>query len=119
MARTIAKVFGIVFVLLGILGFFVPFTGLLDLTVTHDIIHLVIGIVLLAGSGSTQTSQKLATVFGAVYLVVAILGFFVQNVLGILTLDLADNILHLVLAIILLYVGLSKSASMTNTSAKA
>jgi preprotein translocase subunit Sss1 len=81
MARTFMKVLGAVLVLVGIVGFFIPFTGLLDLTFTHNLIHLVTGIAALAVSGSSKNSVLLAKVFGVVYLLVGVLGLFVTDVM--------------------------------------
>lgn len=110
MAKIVARVLGIIFIVLGIIGFFLPFSGVMDLTLTHNLIHLILGIVLVAVSGKEKTSQTLSTIIGAIFLIIGIVGFFVQD-LGLLTLDLTDNIIHVIAAIILLYAGLAKSTS--------
>lgn len=121
MSRKLAKIFGIVFVLVGLLGFIPnPIFGhdaLFHTDLVHNLVHLVIGIVLLA-LGKTEDSARLwLKIFGAVYLVVAILGFLVigadgmGSILGIIGVNTADNWLHVVLGIVLLVAGFSGGKS--------
>lgn len=105
MAKSIMKIFGAVLVLVGIVGFFVPFTGLLDLTLAHNLVHLASGIIFLAVSGSDKNSVLTAKIFGIVYLLVAVLGLITTDVLGLITLDAADTAIHFVLTIGLLLAG--------------
>ncbi|WP_299165385.1 DUF4383 domain-containing protein [uncultured Arthrobacter sp.] len=130
--RLLATVFGAVYLLVGILGFFV--TAGVDFFATegntlivfevnplHNIIHLAIGAALLLGGlNSVSAAKGVNTTVGAVYLLVGILGLFlVGTSLNIIALNGADNVLHLASAVLLLGVGLSqdKQVRTANTHA--
>ncbi|HEX4206487.1 MAG TPA: DUF4383 domain-containing protein [Ktedonobacteraceae bacterium] len=113
--RIFALVYGIVFLLIGILGFvpaLVPGGALLGVFMVngvHSIIHIVIGILGIA-SYFTGTSRLYNRVIGIVYLLIGILGFIPalapgNMLLGVVMINLADNILHLVAGIVPIIVG--------------
>ncbi|MCA4133732.1 DUF4383 domain-containing protein [Arthrobacter sp. M4] len=119
--RLIATVFGAVYLLVGVLGFFV--TGGTSFFATeganliifavnplHNVIHLAIGAALLySGLNGVTLSRTVNSTVGAVYLLVGILGLFlVGSPLNIIALNGADNVLHLASAVVLLGVGLSQ-----------
>ncbi|WP_254840801.1 DUF4383 domain-containing protein [Natronomonas marina] len=110
--KTIALVFGSVFALVGILG---PILGGAngDLIVfgrnyLHDAIHLASGLAGLAAgayAGGKFAGDYLKA-FGAIYLVVTVAGFALMGVFAeLIGLNMADNVLHLVLAVALLGAG--------------
>ncbi len=113
--RTFALAVGVVFLLVGLLGL-VPaldpgnaLLGIFAVNVVHNIIHLLVGILGIAAA-YTGTGKLYARGLGIVYLLVAILGFvpalfFNGELLGLVSINLADNLLHLVVAIAALYVG--------------
>ena len=108
-ARLAAIVIGIVFVLVGILGFIpnpiVGPTGYFVTNTLHDLIHLISGIVLLAGAFSALGSSMALKIIGVVYALIAILGFFaITNgmLLGLIPVNTADQWLHVVLAVVIL-----------------
>lgn len=120
--RLVAAVFGVVYLLVGVLGFlytgFEDFAGtdtnekilgIFEVNPLHNIVHLGIGAVLLAAS-KTVASAKGANMFvGAVYLLVGIVGLFIlDSDANILSLNGADNVLHLASALVLLGVALSQ-----------
>ncbi len=106
---TTATVLGAVFLLIGIVGFFI--TGFDDFAATdtdevllffeinplHNIVHLLIGGALLAGGlQGTAAARTVLTLVGVVYALVGVLGFFVlDSAVNLLSLNLADNFLHL------------------------
>jgi hypothetical protein len=103
-------VMGALMVIVGILGFFQnPLLGLFEVNTLHNLIHVGSGIVTAAvafrGIGAMRTWGKL---FGFFYLAVAIIGAVVPggDVLGLLHLNIADNLLHLALALFFLYYAL-------------
>ena len=74
---TVAAVFGAVYALVGLAGFFVSETfaaqddnTLLGFQVNHlhNIVHLLIGVALLAASKRTDTARRLNLTIGATYL---------------------------------------------------
>lgn len=108
MSNKLLTVLGVVFVLVGLVGFFNhPVFGLFEVDTMHNIVHLLSGILaVIVASKGEGPSRRFAKVFGAAYLVVAIIGFIQGNtVLGIISINAADNYLHTLLAIILLAVG--------------
>ncbi|MBG0739234.1 DUF4383 domain-containing protein [Paeniglutamicibacter antarcticus] len=127
--RLIATIFGAVYLLVGILGFFVTSgvgffategQNLIIFAVNplHNVIHLAIGAALLiAGLSSIPAARGVNTTVGAVYLLVGIVGLFLLgSSLNIIALNGADNVLHLASAVLLLGVGLSQDKSVARRS---
>lgn len=108
LAKNFAKILGVLFVLTGIIGFFFPFGKVFDLTTTHNIVHLATGIIALLVSGSEKNSAAFSKIFGFIYLLVAILGLFTHNFIGIHFLT-GDNILHFVIAFVSIYIGFASA----------
>ena len=118
--RLVAVIFGAVYLLVGLLGFLasagVDFAatdgglllGIFEVNPLHNIVHLLIGAALLVGGlKSVRAAKTVNIVVGAVYLLVGIVGFFIEgSALNILALNTADHFLHLVTALVLLGVGL-------------
>ena len=122
MAKKLAVVFGVIFVLVGVLGFIpnpiVGATGLFQTDALHDLVHLLIGIVLLVVAMSAPAASALwLKIFGIVYLILTVLGFLLipsgGMLLGLVTMNTADHFLHLVLGVVLI------AASMMSNSASA
>jgi len=73
----------------------------------HNVIHLLSGIFLLAMARRRRTAKTAAIAFGVVYGLVAIIGLIDGNdVLGIIPVNPADNILHIALSALGLITGL-------------
>ncbi len=117
MVKAFAIIFGIGFFLIGILGFIPQFTpnehllGLFYVNTFHNMVHLVSGALFFwVGMKGVQASQIFFRVFGVIYLLVAILGFFYKNqaILGLMSNNMADTWLHLVLSFVMLYIGFRK-----------
>lgn len=109
---TVAVLFGAVLALVGVLG---PILGgsdghllLFGRNYLHDVIHLATGVSALTAGyyrGGRYAGEFLKT-FGAVYLLVTIAGFLFPGLLGdLIALNMADNLLHLGVAVIFLGVG--------------
>ncbi len=118
--RLVGGIFGVVYLLVGIAGFFVSsgagFAGteggtliVFEVNPLHNVVHLLIGAVLLgAATSSVRASRAANTGVGAVYLLVGLLGLFlVGSSANILALNGADNVLHVASAVLLLGVGLA------------
>ena len=112
--KRIAVIFGILFVAGGLLGF-VPavnpggkLLGMFDVNGAHNLVHIATGVVaLIVGFASDKASRIFFQVFGIVYAAVAALGFFYGNqpLLGMISNNVADTWLHVVVAAISLYLG--------------
>lgn len=114
MLRNLAKIFGYTLLTVGILGFIPVITtdgrllGLFEVNAAHSIIHLLSGTVALyAGYTSTRQSHLYFRVFGTVYVIVAILGFYYGDrpLLGLVAQNRPDTWLHLFIGIVALYAG--------------
>lgn len=114
MLRNLAKIFGYTFLVIGILGFIPGITadghlfGLFQVDGAHNVIHLLSGaIALYAGYTSTRLSRLYFQVFGVVYAIIALLGFFYgdRELLGFVAHNRADIWLHIFIAIVALYAG--------------
>ncbi|WIG58239.1 MAG: hypothetical protein OJF49_000984 [Ktedonobacterales bacterium] len=107
-AKLYAQLLGIVLTLVGLLGFvgaLAPDSRLLGIFAIdpfHNVIHLLSGIVgLLAGfAAGSRYARLYAGVFGVVYGLVTVVGFIQgTTVLGLISVNLADNVLHLLIAV--------------------
>ncbi len=121
MAKTIAIIFGVVFVLVGILGFVPnPLVGagaLFDTNHAHDLVHLVFGIILLVVAFMAPAKSALwLKILGVVYLVIAVLGFVLVPqgglLLGLVETNDADHWLHVVLGVVLIVAGFAPMGGM-------
>lgn len=114
MLKTVALIFGIIMLLVGILGFIPQATpngmllGIFHVNDLHNWIHILTGVVsILCGINSEHASRLFFQIFGIIYGFVAILGFFYGDrpILGLVANNLADAILHVIIAVIALYLG--------------
>ncbi len=122
LARLVALVFGAVFVLVGILGFIPAISptadavqgmdvadaavlGLVPVNAIANIVHLVLGAVLLYASTSTATALMVVRAFGVAYLLLGIIGLLAPNGFGIMPLGGGEMIVHFLTAIVFLVVG--------------
>lgn len=126
MIKTLAWVFGIVFLAVGILGFVPGVTsnnvllGIFEVDTVHNIIHILSGALAIAGvlMGMVWT-RRYFQVFGLVYALVTVIGFVQgDTVLGLITTNMADHLLHLVLSVALLWIGfgMKEAAAPTMSS---
>lgn len=117
MAKTLAMILGIVFVLVGILGFVTDgeLVGLFHTDAVHDAIHLLIGLVLIGVAAANGNSAGALKIIGIIYVLLAVVGFIqvgtegMGKLLGLAEFNAADNYLHLVLGIVLWVAGKASS----------
>lgn len=121
-----ALVFGVVFLLVGIAGFVPGLTmdmgtmsvaghgsmamlvGLFQVSVLHNIVHLLFGVVGLLAANRASGSRMYLVIGGIVYFVLWIYGLFTaghSSGANFVPLNNADNWLHLVLAIGMVALG--------------
>lgn len=111
MAKQLTWVLGIVLTIVGIWGYLQsPVLGIFEVDGPHNLIHLVTGILgILAALGGEKYTKTYLQVFGVIYALVFLLGIFTADkILGIVTSNFADDILHLVIAAVALYGGFMK-----------
>jgi hypothetical protein len=122
-AQLYALLFGVVLLLVGILGFIADSsfgTGsnvngsdfiIFEVNGWHNIVHILSGLLGLALWRRRDTARAYALGFGAVYLVVTIWGFITgDQVLWLIPVDTADNFLHLIIALTGLIAGAASPA---------
>ena len=123
-AQIYALAFGATLLLVGILGFVadasfntgadVSGSNLIVFEVNgwHNLVHIASGLVGLALWRNPATARSFALGFGAVYLVVTLWGLVDGNdVLGLIPVNAADNVLHLVIALAGIAAGLASSTA--------
>jgi preprotein translocase subunit Sss1 len=126
MAKTVCKILGVVFVLVGIAGFVSPNLLGTHLTLAHNLVHIISGAIALyfGFAGSYSGARTFCLVFGAVYLLLGIVGFAMgapgtptmaamaadprlwKVIPGTLELGQMDHIVHCLLGVVFLAGGL-------------
>jgi hypothetical protein len=82
-----------------------------EVNAIHNLIHVVSGLVLVAASPKRASARAVAIGFGLVYGVVAIIGLIDgDDVLGLIPINSADNVLHVALAALGIISGLISRA---------
>jgi hypothetical protein len=110
MAKTVAKIMGLVLLLVGVLGF----THVLDslgahLSPAHNLVHIISGVIALyfGFAGSLSGAKGFCIIFGLVYLLLGILGLAMGELhIGPLMLGKVDHGIHLIVGAIFLAGGL-------------
>ena len=130
--QKLAAVFGVVFIIVAIIGFLAPggmsmqptdpataakVLGLFPVNLLHNIVHLVFGIWGLAGSRSWGGSKQFFVWVGILYAILTVVGFLSPNGFGYVPLAGADIGLHCVLAIVMLAIGLTAKPVPSATAA--
>jgi hypothetical protein len=121
MAKTIATILGVVFLLVGLLGFVAPNLLGAHLNTTHNLVHLISGAVsLYFGLAGTLAGARLfCIVFGVVYLLLGVVGFALGagpdrmfDVGDLLHLGTMDHVIHIVLGLVYLIGGFLTKADI-------
>lgn len=120
MIQKLAWVFGIVFLVVGLGGFVPSLTqdgmllGIFEVDPLHNVIHLLSGALAIGAVLAGNYARLYFQVFGVVYAVVAVVGFMQgDTVLGLISTNMADHVLHLAIAAVALYAGFGmKEGSM-------
>ena len=123
--QTVAIVVGIVFLLVGVLGFIPGITtgydtmgfagmgsmamllGLFQVSILHNIVHLLFGIVGLLSARTARGAKLYLIIGGIVYGVLWLYGLVIDNAssANFVPLNTADNWLHFVLAVGMILLG--------------
>jgi hypothetical protein len=125
MAKRIATILGIVFLLVGVLGFVAPNLLGAHLNTPHNLVHIISGAAALyfGLAGSLSGARLFCIIFGIVYLLLGIVGFLLGSgpdrmfdVAGILHLGTMDHLIHIVLGIVFLIGGFLTKANGYDTA---
>ena len=113
-AKTYALWGGVILLVLGVIGIFTgnSLAGL-NSEVLEDVIHIVAGAILAYGGwrGTAAQASMWSKVFGIVFLVVGLVGFFDRNIFGLFSAGLGtiDNVVHLIYGVAGVYAGWMKA----------
>src|SRR5262249_26339361 len=109
--KTAGIAIGAVFLAVGILGFIpnplVSSTGLFAVNTEHNLVHILSGAAVLACALTGIATALSLQIFGAIYALVAFLGFVSHDgmLLGFIRVNHADHWLHVLLAVVILAAG--------------
>jgi hypothetical protein len=114
MAKTFATILGVVFILVGICGFFAPHLLGAHLNTTHNLVHLISGALALyfGLAGSLSAARLFCIIFGIVYLLLGVAGLALGSPPDrLLTIDdllmfgTSDHGIHILLGVVFLAGG--------------
>jgi hypothetical protein len=122
-AQWYCLIFGATLLVAGLLGFAFDSTfdtgsnlngskliGIFEVNAIHNLVHVASGILLLALAPKRASAKLAALGFGAVYLVVTIIGIADgSDVLGLIPVNSADNLLHVAIS------GLAIASGLVST----
>jgi len=121
--QRVAQVFGIVFILVAILGFVAsggsmdadPATaprllGLFAVNVLHNVVHLLFGVWGLLAARSFSGAKTYGMVGGIAYIALAALGYVSPTTFGLIPIGGNDIWLHALLGVVLAAVGFTAKA---------
>ncbi len=115
MAKTVCKILGVVFLIVGVAGFVAPNLLGAHLTPALNLVHLISGALALyfGFAGSLSGARGFCLIFGVVYLALGLLGMVLGDPamgrmwhVGPLDLGMADHGIHLLLGAALIAGGL-------------
>jgi hypothetical protein len=118
MPKTLCKIIGVVLAVVGVAGFAMPHLLGMHLTPIHNVVHLLTAAIALylGFAGSYEAARTFTLVFGAVYLLLGILGFVAPGVVAAVIGHagpvsagelMPDNAVHVLLGLVLLIVALT------------
>jgi len=122
--QKLAGVFGVIFILVAVLGFISPgglvmamdpttgmVLGIFPVNLLHNIVHLLFGIWGLVAARTWAGSKTFFTTGGIIYVVLTVVGFLSPTGFGLVPLGGADLGLHAVLGIAMLGIGYTAKAA--------
>ena len=126
--QRIAHLFGVVFILIALWGFFVTrgsmeagpdapaILGLFPVNVLHNLAHLILGIWGIVASRSFSGARAYARIAGVLYILLVIVGVVDPTTFGLIPLGGGNIGLHAVLGIILAAVGFTAKPAAAATA---
>lgn len=126
--QRVAQIFGWVFVLIAVWGFFVTggsmeagpdapaILGLFPVNVLHNLAHLILGLWGIIASRSFGSAKTFAQIGGVLYLLLTVLGLVDPTAFGMMPLGRGNIPLHAVLGLILAGVGFTAKSGRVATA---
>ena len=123
MVSTFARVFGVIFVLVGVLGFVPAATtdgmllGLFPVNTVHNIVHILLGLWGLLAGGTATSAIGYFKALTVIYALLAVLGLIpaTQDLFGLAPIHGNNVWLHGVLALAAAYFGFGPPAKPLRT----
>ena len=110
--QMVALVFGAIYLLAGILGFFNhALLGIFQVNLLHNLVHVAIGLGGLAAASSVANSRTFGQIAGGILLLLGLIGIGIANPFGLLYIGGSDIALHLVTGGVLGYFGFAAPVS--------
>jgi len=114
MLRFFAIILGIAFIFAGVAGNMPTFIqngllfGYFKVDNIHNLISLITGVIAIMAATRYSLTKLFFKIFGLVYTAAGLYGFWSNGDLMIMKVGMNDNILHLVLGVLALYLGFTK-----------
>lgn len=119
LAQRVALIFGVVFILVALVGFITPGgtgmeasmenapkeLGLFPINVLHNVVHLLFGVWGVLASRTFPAAKMYCQLAGVIYIVLTVLGFVAPTTFGLIPIGGNDIWLHALLGIVLAGVG--------------
>ena len=110
--QMVALVFGAIYLLAGILGFFNhALLGIFQVNLLHNLVHVAIGLGGLAAASSVANPRIFCQIAGGILLLLGLIGIGIANPFGLLYIGGSDIALHLVTGGVLAYFGFAAPVS--------
>ena len=132
MVKRVAMVFGVVFIIIGVLGFTVPggmamgdaanapkLLGLFPVNLLHNLVHILFGVWGLAAARSFSGAVAYCKLGGMIYLALAVIGLVAPTTFGLIPLGGNGVFLHTALGVLLVWAGFMAKEETTTASAPA
>jgi len=130
MVKRVAMVFGVVFIIIGVLGFTVPggmamgdaanapkLLGLFPVNLLHNLVHILFGVWGLAAARSFSGAVAFCKLGGMIYLALAVVGLVAPTTFGLIPLGGNDVFLHTALGVLLVWAGFMAKEEPTAAAA--
>lgn len=116
MLRMFAILLGIGFIFAGVAGNMPMFTqdglllGYFEVNSMHNMVHLITGVIAIMAATRYSLTKLFFKLLGLVYTIVGVYGFWTNGDLMIMHTNFNDNVLHIVIGVMSLYLGFTKSS---------
>ena len=127
LAQRVALIFGVVFVLVAVLGFITTggtgmdaehsgmLLGLFPVNLLHNVVHLLFGVWGVLASRTWPAARTYCRIGGIIYIVLAVLGFVAPTTFGLIPIGGNDIWLHALAGVVLLGVGIQAKRPAATT----
>jgi hypothetical protein len=132
MVKRVAMLFGVVFIVVGVLGFTVPggmqmgdaanapkLLGLFPVNLLHNLVHILFGVWGLAAARSFSGAVAYCKLGGMIYLALAVIGLVAPTTFGLIPIGGNDVFLHTALGVLLVWVGFMAKSEVGAAAATA